>query len=285
MIQRAAQITTTAVRLMLTDPRAFVRVLTRKVRCSLALRRLRSALRASGAPVIYSKCGDFLLPFHDDGDLQELYYHSHGAEWYAAERAVLAPHLRPGYCMLDVGANIGFITGIASRLVGPQGQVHSFEPSPVVYAKLQGVIRENAWTNVTAHNVGCGDTPGEMMLASPSGSSGNATLTQQEVTVGPRQKVQIIRLDDWFAGKLDRLDFIKIDTEGFEDHVLAGAGALFDAYHPTVYIELSSEYRQSSERAIQWLRDRGYTFEREPDLTQSHNGDNFIAVHSSKSKP
>ncbi len=282
MFTRATRLITTAIKLLVSDPSAFARVIRRKVRHAMVLNRLRSARRASGQQVIYSKCGAFLLPFYDDGDMQELYYHAHGTEWYAAEHAVLETHLKPGCCMIDVGANVGFMTGIASRLVGQQGQVHSFEPSPLVYAKLQGGVRENGFTNVTTHNMGCGDSPGEMMLASPSGSSGNATLTQLDVAVGSRQKVQVIRLDDWFAGKLDRLDLIKIDTEGFEDHVLAGAAALIDDYHPTVYIELSSEYRQSSERAIQWLRDHGYAFEKSPDITDAHNGDNFIAIHSSK---
>lgn len=131
------------------------------------------------------------------------------------------------------------------------------------------------------HNLGCGDFPGEMMLASPTGSSGNATLTTQKATES-MQKVQIVLLDDFLTGSLERLDFIKIDTEGFEDRVLAGAGALIDAYHPTVYIELSSEYLNSSERATQWLREHGYIFEIKPDLSCAHNGDNFIAIHSSR---
>lgn len=268
-------------KLLARNPSEFMRVLQVKLLRTQTLRKLRRALRQNGQGVIYARSGELLLPFHDDGDMQELLYHACGQQWYEAECAILSRYLKPGHTVVDVGANIGFITGIASRMVGEQGTVHSFEPSPAVHAKLLGVIRENGLSNVITHNVGCGDVPGEMMLASPTGSSGNATLTNPAAATGPLQKVRIVCLDDYLT-VLERLDFIKIDTEGFEDHVLAGAGALMDAYHPTVYIELSSEYRQSSERAIQWLRDHGYIFEIEPDLSCAHNGDNFIAIHSSR---
>lgn len=271
-----------AAKLLVRSPSEFVRVLLARFHRVATLRKLRSARRRSGQGVFYAMSGELLLPFSDDSDFQELLYHTHGKPWFAAEHAILNRFLKPGHTVVDVGANIGFITGIASRMVGELGAVHSFEPSPIVYAKMLGVIRENGLTNVIPHNVGCGNIPGEMMLASPSGSSGNATLMNPETATGPMQKVQIVRLDDCLAGCLTRLDFMKIDTEGFEDHVLAGAGALMDAYHPTVYIELSSEYRHSSERAIQWLREHGYIFEMEPDLSCAHNGDNFIAIHSSK---
>lgn len=270
------------VRLLLQNPQECGRVLQAKLHRAQTLRKLRRARQLKGQNVLYALSGELLLPFHDDGDMQELLYHSHGDAWYAAESAILSRHVKPGDTVIDVGANIGFITGIASRMVGEKGRIHSFEPSPVVHAKLLGVIHENGLTNVTSHNVGCGDVPGEMLLASPTGSSGNATLTNPQATAGPQQKVNIVVLDEYLGRALNRLDFIKIDTEGFEDHVLAGACALIDSYHPTIYIELSSDYMGPSERAIQWLRDHGYTFETEPDLFAAHNGDNFIAVHSAK---
>lgn len=272
----------TASFLFIRNPSAFVSVICDRFRQKQVLSNLRQTLRRSGMPVIYSQCGPTLLPFHDDGDAQELFYHTNGTVWHAAESAILRRFLKAGDTFVDVGTNLGFITGIASRMVGPEGYVHSFEPSPVVHAKLLGVIRENGWRNVIPHNVGCGDCVGEMMLSSPTGSSGNATLTQTSSAIGPVQKVRIVRLDEYLSPQITRLDFLKIDTEGFEDHVLEGAAGLIDAYRPTIYIELASEYLQSSERAIEWLKRHDYIFESEPDMQQSHNGDNYIALHRSK---
>lgn len=275
----------TATRLLLSNPFQFFRVLGDRIARKKTLRKLRDSLRTSSIKPIYSLCGETLLPFHDDGDMQELLYHVHGRDWFVADSAILRRFVEPGHTFVDVGTNLGFVTGIASKLVGSSGQVHSFEPSPLVHSKLLGVIKENGWSNVTPHNVGCGEVVSEMMLASPTGSSGNATLTQPHNTKGPVQKVRIVVLDDYLAPLIGRLDFLKIDTEGFEDHVLAGAERLIDTYQPTIYIELASEYLQSSQNAIRWLKNHGYVFETEPDLTASHNGDNFIAVHSSKTSP
>jgi FkbM family methyltransferase len=271
-----------ATRLLFTNPTQFVRILRDRLARKATLQKLKQTLSSASQKPIYSRCGGISLPFHDDGDTQELLYHVHGDEWYAAETAILGRFIKPGHTFVDVGTNLGFITGIASKMVGESGHVHSFEPSPVVHSKLLGVIHENRWTNVIPHNVGCGDIVGEMTLASPTGSSGNATLTQVDKTTGPVQKVQIVILDEYLADLITRLDFLKIDTEGFEDHVLAGAERLINTYRPTIYIELASEYLQSSQNAIRWLRDHGYKFEVEPDMTSAHNGDNFIAYHPTR---
>jgi hypothetical protein len=91
-------------------------------------------------------------------------------------------------------------------------------------------------------------------------------------------EIEIDTLDHVILPLVSRVDFLKIDTEGFEDQVLAGAEAVVTRYRPIVYIELSQEYGDSSAQAVTWLRARGYTFERDPDLASAHNGDNFLAI-------
>jgi FkbM family methyltransferase len=224
------------------------------------------------------------LPFHGDGDRQEVFYHLNGKEWWENERAILSRYVKQGDIAVDVGANLGFMAGVLSGLVGSNGQVHSFEPSPTVYAKLGEVIKANKYNNVSAYNVGCGESEGTMTL-NCTASSGNSTLHSSkdvEHEIRSTQEVRIVRLDDFFAIKLQRLDLLKIDTEGFEDAVLAGAVGLLRKFTPTIYLELTSEYLDSSQRAVRILRENGYLFEREPILEQCHNGENFIAFHESK---
>jgi hypothetical protein len=93
-----------------------------------------------------------------------------------------------------------------------------------------------------------------------------------------KKAVRIVKLDDFLGSKLDRLNFLKIDTEGYEDEVLSGATELIRRFHPTIYIELCTAYLACSERAIQFLLDLGYTFDREIDLQHSSNGNNFFAL-------
>ena len=180
---------------------------------------------------------------------------------------------------MDVGANLGFMSGIFSNLTGATGQVYSFEPSPFTYAKLLEVIQGNQYANVLPYNLGCGREERTMTLFRPS-SSGNATLRPDagiEQSVRQKDSVRIVNLDEFVGPKLERLDFFKIDTEGFEDEVLAGASGILQRFKPVIYIELSSQYRAASERAIELLHSHRYKFEDELSLESSFLGDNFFA--------
>jgi FkbM family methyltransferase len=242
----------------------------------LSLRR-----RLSGGP-FWIDYGSIKLPFHGDGDLQELYYHLDGKEWWDKEMRLISPYLKKGGVALDVGANLGFLSGIFSTLTGATGQVHSFEPSPAVYAKLLEVIEVNNYANVTPYNMGCGREEQSMTLYCPP-SSGNATLRPaagMEDSSGEKRTVRIVKLDDFLGPKLDRLDLLKIDTEGFEDEVLFGATGLLERFKPVIYIELGSQYPVSSGNAVRLLRDHGYTFQPEVDLQKAFSGENFFAIPS-----
>lgn len=235
------------------------------------------ALRAAG--VYWKDYGCLKLPFHNDGDGQELLYHLHGAHWWQKEKSVLAPFLKRGSVALDVGANLGLMTGVLSHLVGPDGHVYSFEPSPTTHRKLASLVAENKFLNVTTYNLGCSDEEGQLHLNLTDNSGYSSLRSANEIGSGVKEieAVQIVSLDDYLAARLKRLDLIKIDTEGFEDRVLNGARQLLRRFKPVVYIELSTEFRDSSEQAVKILKEEGYRFEVEPDLSAAHTGDNFIA--------
>jgi FkbM family methyltransferase len=220
------------------------------------------------------------MPFHGDGDLQELNYQLNGKEWWDKDLRLISPYLGAGGVAVDVGANLGFVSGILSALTGPYGHVYSFEPSPATYAKLVEVISANHYANISPFNMGCGRDEGSMVLYCPS-SSGNATMrpdTNMELATREKQTVRIVKLDDFLGSKLQRLDFLKIDTEGYEDEVLAGAVGLLREFNPIIYIELGSQYLTSSKEAVRLLRDHGYTFDRELVLEESFSGENFFAL-------
>jgi len=221
------------------------------------------------------------LPFYADGDEQELLYHLYGSGWWHKEKGILEPYVKRGAVTLDVGANLGFITGLLSQMVGPSGHVHSFEPSPTTYKKLTALVAKNNLANVATYNMGCSDEKTTLSL-NLTESSGNSSMRVREELHGKVravQQVEVVVLDDYLGDKLQRLDLIKIDTEGFEDRVLAGARELLRRFKPTVYIELASEFRDSSESAIAILKNEGYKFVVEPDFDSAHTGDNFLAQH------
>lgn len=226
------------------------------------------------------------LVFFGDGDLQETQYFVYGTEWWRNELRALSPYLAQGGVAVDVGANHGFMSGLFSVLAGPAGQVYSFEPSPTTYPRLLHVLQMNNYANVVPHNMACGRSESIMTLYLPSTFSGAATLrpdagmeqaARDHRAVGAVD-VRIVKLDDFLGPKLNRLDLLKIDVEGFEDEVLAGAEDLLRNFKPAVYIELSQGYLASSQSAVALLRHHGYTFDKESELFDSPYGANFIAL-------
>jgi FkbM family methyltransferase len=255
--------------------------LLRRIRYSLTLNRWRLGLlhRLNGG-TLWTRRGGYWLPFHADGDLQEIQYQLEGELWFNYETDRLREYLPKDGVVIDVGANLGFTALLFAKHVGPAGQIYAFEPSPPVYAKLLEVVERNELRNVRCFNLGCGTAPGRETLLVPA-SSGNATIRRSGVHLAKTCReisIAIDTLDNLILPLVSRVDFLKIDTEGFEDQVLAGAGEVVARYRPIVYIELSLEYGDSSARAIAWLRARGYTFDRDPDLASAHNGDNFLAI-------
>jgi FkbM family methyltransferase len=245
---------------------------------------LNARSRLAAGRTFWVRHQQIMLPYHRDGDHQELYYHLYGNEWWNAEIKAIGRYVSNGCVAIDVGANLGFVSGILSTLIGDSGHVFSFEPSPQSYAKLTEVIQRNRFNNISPYNFGCGAEEGQMTLFYPE-SSGHATLRPDETmkkSDHKEQKVRIVKLDDFLGARISRLDFIKIDTEGFEDEVLTGAANLIHAFSPVIYIELCSDYSASSQRAVSILRKLGYSFDREVDLEDSHNGDNYFAIPNQK---
>jgi FkbM family methyltransferase len=270
---------TTGLRLLLTHPKSFLY----RARDILINRRIESKLKrlatTQGQDIWETHCGiDFL--FSNDGDAQEILYHANFKQWYEKTHDQFSRWLRPGNVAVDVGANMGFTSVVISQLVGPDGIVHSFEPSPRIYEKLKKIIDRNHLANVHCHHRGCGRRTEWLELWTPE-SSGNASLRPAAEIVGRtlrKDVVEIRAIDEDLGPKLQRLDFLKIDTEGFEIDVLAGGANTIARHQPVIYIELSAEYRESSQSSIEWLKSRDYVFTKEPNLDQAHNGDNFFAV-------
>lgn len=226
--------------------------------------------------------GPVLLPVTGDDDYQVPHYFVYGKKWWQFEQKLLSPHIKRDSVVIDIGANHGFLTALFSKLAGPAGKVFSFEPSPAVFAKLSAMVNQNQLDNVTLFNAGCGRQSGQMILYTPT-SSGNASLRLENLHVSDDQlgklqqsNVRVVRLDEELQS-LTRLDFVKIDTEGFEDEVLVGMRGLLERFRPTLYIELCNTFRASSERAVAILRELNYGFVPEVDLEHSANGENYLA--------
>jgi FkbM family methyltransferase len=137
-----------------------------------------------------------------------------------AERKLLTSILSAGAVVVDAGANIGVYSQFLSRCVGPTGVVHSFEPSPENFRRLQAATRKLA--NVRLSQVAVGEYSGKSKLyVSDQLNVDHRTYATEEDS---RLAVQIdvIALDNYFESD-QHVDLIKMDIQGYELHALRGA--------------------------------------------------------------
>lgn len=138
------------------------------------------------------------------------------------ELAFVNKSIRPGMTVLDIGANVGLYTALAGNAAGPQGRVIAFEPDPESFGYLQRTIQENGLKNVEAVNAAASDTDKESWLYTSSSNRGDSRLYDNELSDN-RVQIRQIRLDDFLPTLgIRQVDFIKMDVQGFEGHVLSG---------------------------------------------------------------
>jgi FkbM family methyltransferase len=141
--------------------------------------------------------------------------------------------------ILDIGANIGCT---AILFGGLSRTVHAFEPSATTFELLRRNLARAGLTNVVLHNIGLGANAGDFTLTfAPSNRAGGFVSNLTQASAGHIvENIVVRRLDDVVPTLgVPRVDFIKIDVEGFEGHVLRGAPDLLAASRPTVVLELN----------------------------------------------
>lgn len=141
---------------------------------------------------------------------------------YEEDRRRLRDLLLPGSIFLDVGANAGFFSLIASDLVGPCGRVFAFEPNPVMHARLARTLGANGVANVTLHQLALGSEPGVLPLYANS-EPGNSTASMVWAGQSSQVQVAVDTLDRFIEREgLERIDLLKIDVDGLEPQILKG---------------------------------------------------------------
>jgi FkbM family methyltransferase len=145
-----------------------------------------------------------------------------------------------GQVVYDIGANAGFYTVIAAKLVGSSGRVFSFEPLPANIELIEHNIALNNFSNVTQlpFAVGPGSGHASFTLGFDNTRGG---LTDQHVEPGTNGtiEVEVRSLDGLIAeGVVPPPDMIKMDIEGAEVAALNGALSTLDEHKPRLLIEI-----------------------------------------------
>ncbi len=161
--------------------------------------------------------------------------------------------VQPGWTILEIGANIGAHTVFLAKAVGPRGVVHAFEPQRVVCQLLCANVALNALTNVHAYPEAVGRESSLITIpmidyASPNNFGGLA--------LGQWSKGEPVPLRTVDSLNLEACDFIKIDVEGMESDVVAGAVETIRRFGPVLYLE--NDRKEKSPVLIRQLFALGY---------------------------
>ncbi len=151
--------------------------------------------------------------------------------------AVFEQYCTPGMSVIDVGANLGYYSLLASRLVGPSGRVMALEPNSENCRLLLSSLRLNDTTNVRLLPVAADATTGWAYYATHVGSNGGL-IEDADLLSHPGTIVPTFRLDDLVDGPVG---FLKMDVEGAEGRVVQGATHLIERDRPVVTTELKDE--------------------------------------------
>jgi FkbM family methyltransferase len=163
---------------------------------------------------------------------------------------LVANMLKPGDVFADVGAHAGMYSLMASRIVGSRGVVIAIEPNPSNVKHLSRHLELNGADNVIAIEAAASDQPGVARFRSgPDNLMGTVSRDGEA-------QIRLMRLDDL----PQRPGILKIDVEGDEAIVLAGAIRILAETRPIVFLATHGEDREVECRAL--LGRHGYTLER-----------------------
>lgn len=176
----------------------------------------------------------------------------------------------------DIGANYGFYSCLAESIID-KGEIHAFEPSPVVFSFLEKNLKTKF-----LNNFAISDNNGEAVFFEKSGlgMSGGSSLVRNG---GDKISVQVITLDD-YVEKFSPPSFLKIDVEGAEDKVIKGGENFFCENSPIIAMEILEEDNANHINAFKRLLSYGYkphVIDENGDLSVASNlsfdcSDNFI---------
>ncbi len=184
-------------------------------------------------------------------------------EYSELELALLRQIIKPGWTVLDVGANIGCLTVPFAQMVGDDGHVIAFEAQPENYELLQS--NTVIYDNIDAQHVAVGASAGRLK-APPLRSLLHRNYGKVELGGDFGDAVEVVPLDTL----VERASFIKVDVEGMECEVLRGAKQLIERCRPILYLE--NDRQDRSNELLQILTDYDYVgFTHKPPMFNPKN--------------
>ena len=176
---------------------------------------------------------------------------------------LLSKELKKGMTCLDVGGNIGYYTLLESKIIGNEGKVIAIEPSPPNFQHLKKNLEIQDAKNVVAYNFAAGDVDGSVNFLVYPESNGSFTIPDGETTDLPGEliKVPAKRLDTFLEElKIENVDFVRMDVEGYESHIIEGMKNTIKKFKPMFQIEVHVTLlgKERTKKFLKDFQDNGY---------------------------
>ncbi len=180
----------------------------------------------------------------------------------------LRDFLKPEMTFVDAGANQGEFTLFAAKRL-TNGKVIAFEPVESNLKSLRRNVEVNLFTNVTVIEKGLHEIKLELPIYTSNSKDSDGAVNEGLSTIFPdeyrselEQTIELVSFDEYYGGKLDRFDMLKIDVEGAELFALKGMEQSIRKFHPQILIELNRETSLNAgytvEDVIQFISGMGY---------------------------
>lgn len=182
--------------------------------------------------------------------------------------------VRAGDTCIDIGANLGYYARTISRLAGPSGKVFAVEPVAPIRKVLSRNLRRCGNVDILPYALGTESKPVSMANDSARETGYFGTGQNFVNEGGGKADVEFtaqMRRGSELFGKLERIDFIKCDIEGYEVVVMREMRPLLERLRPTVLIETGDENRPQIVALFTELGYTGYTLYRGQEIPLAEN--------------
>jgi len=185
-------------------------------------------------------------------------------EWEKYTSACLRRYIEHDMTVFEIGSNIGAHTfQIAKSLMNGKGRLYGFEPTTFAFMKLERNWSLNSFNNIVLENIGLSDENGVLELTSSQicfKSSWN--IKDRKLSRKHGDKIELMKLDDYVEQRnIKRIDFIKMDTDGYELKILNGGKNSISEFRPIMLIEVTEALKRvghSVKELIELLKSLNY---------------------------
>jgi len=212
---------------------------------------------------------------------------------------LLGKILNNGDTVIDVGANIGYISLVCAKSVGVKGKVYSFEPDPKNFGYLSENIALNESNNIQSYQLALSNKIGTLKLFHSKidhNAGAHSMVYNERVVSNDYVEIKAFKFDESeIQSQLIKIDLIKIDVEGVEMDVLEGMHNTIQKFKPILLIEISAEYQNMRGLSVKGFKEyllntHGYNsytitnegYLKESTLDQFHLLENVVFVSTER---